>query len=211
MKVLISTPLFPPEAHYPAKFSKSLAENISQYHEVSLLVFGDSPEQISSVNIVSISKKKNFLKKIFLFLQKSYKPISNSDIIILNQAGLFSFLTFILAKMKNKKIITKIKEDEVEERKKQFQMSSNNPKIKLINLVQKIVLKNSDTIIFDNENLKNNLSKKYFLPENKIYVLKHPKNKEVFPFENEEEEARKQKEEWLNYTQNFLNHLKKYE
>lgn len=111
----------------------------------------------------------------------------------------------------SKKIITKIKEDEVGERKRQFGKSENNFKLGLINRMQGHILKNSDSIFFDSEDLKKNLGKRYSLDESKSVVLKQPEKKDIFPFANEVEMRQVEEKEWEKYIDSFLTHLKKYE
>lgn len=206
MKILISTPLFPPETHYPAFFSKELANQLSRTHDVIVLAFVDYPEKIleagKEIPVLNVSKNQNLFLRLFKFFILLLRNVKNHDIIIVKQAGISSFLTIIVAKIFRKKTIAKIKEDEVEERIRQFNFSKKSWKIWEINFIQKKVLQYSDIIVFDNFNLKEKLAIKYNLNQYNLKVVQHPEKKYISPFlKNEKmvENLETEKREWVGY------------
>lgn len=209
MKILITTPLFPPELHHPAHFSKNLATHLSRHHTVDLLVYSDNPESLLVGKVINIPKKKNLFLKIPIFIKKSYDVLKNADVVILNQAGFFSLLAFLLAKLLSKKIIVKMKEDESGEKKKQFGKNYTQLKLRLIDAMQKFILKRANTIFFDHEDLKYELSERYSLSPGNLVVLKQPEHVEILPFEDSQLASQQQLETWNNYISSFVKDLEK--
>jgi hypothetical protein len=210
MKVLISTPLFPPEKHYPAYFAKSFAENLKKNIPVSMLIYGEHPEEVLGVDLKTIKKNNHFLKKFYNILS-TFNFIKKHEVIVLTQAGFFSFSVFLLAKILRKKVFLKIKEDESEERKRQFKLTENSLKLKLIGFMQKTILQNSDFIFFDSQSLKETFENRYHIHFKEYEILKHPEKVTHHPFSDWESTTDKEKEIWLSYVEVFLKKLKSLE
>ncbi len=56
MKILIATPLYPPEIAPVARYVKELARRLSEQHEITILAYGHMPEKIEGVSIIAIDK-----------------------------------------------------------------------------------------------------------------------------------------------------------
>ncbi len=203
MKILISTPLYPPETARVSIFAKQLAMNLQmiyvEKHLITLLAYSDFPENINNVKIISVSKKQNLLKRIILFTKILLREVKNNGIILLNQAGISSLLTLLVAKLFNKKTISFIMENEVEERSVQFNMNKKSLKVWQINFIQYLVSKWSSVVIFDNLKLKDTFKKKYNLNENNLIVQKFPIKNFFSPFSNVESKEKEKLEvikEW---------------
>lgn len=56
MRVLIATPLFPPDIADPAPYIKELAARLSDQHTVSILCYGTIPEDIPGVTFSVVKK-----------------------------------------------------------------------------------------------------------------------------------------------------------
>ena len=57
MKIVLATPLYPPESGGPAMYIKELARRLSGRNRVSIVAYANWPEQIEGVAIVSVSKR----------------------------------------------------------------------------------------------------------------------------------------------------------
>lgn len=56
MKILIVTPLFPPDTATSAQYTKELTVRLSAEHEVTTLLYGHLPEQAGTATLVSVDK-----------------------------------------------------------------------------------------------------------------------------------------------------------
>ncbi len=56
MRILIATPLYPPDIAEPAPYVKELATRMKDTHDVSILAYNHIPEHIKDVRIIAIPK-----------------------------------------------------------------------------------------------------------------------------------------------------------
>jgi len=207
MRVLISTPLFPPEINYPANFAKSFAQNLqTNNHDVTVLAFVNYPESIEGVKIVSVNKNQNIFKRLFIFTNKLFKEVKYHDVVVLKQAGISSLLTALVAKVFGKKIVLKLKEDEARERVEKQHVAKSSFLISRVKFLQSLVFKLADIIVFDSETLKENILSQYKINSSKIKILKHPEQRLYLPYENNSKQA--EIEEWKTYIGEFENIVK---
>ncbi len=83
MKILILSPLFPPDIGAPASYVKTLVSQLTE-HDVTLLLYGYLPESASQTKIITIDKRRS----IFFLLTSSFftllKASRKTDLIIIN-------------------------------------------------------------------------------------------------------------------------------
>ena len=58
MKIVLATPLYPPDTALPALYIKELARRLSTTHEVSIVAYTHLPEQIPAVRVTAVSKRQ---------------------------------------------------------------------------------------------------------------------------------------------------------
>jgi len=83
MKLLILTPLFPPDIGAPASYVKTLLSQLTE-HEVTLLLYGYLPEAAGKTNMIVLDKRQPralLLIKSFFTLLKVGRKV---DLIIIN-------------------------------------------------------------------------------------------------------------------------------
>lgn len=56
MRILLLTPLYPPDVAEPAPYIKELSRRLAREHEVTVLAYGRLPEQVAGVRMVMINK-----------------------------------------------------------------------------------------------------------------------------------------------------------
>lgn len=211
-KILISTPLFPPEIAYPASFSKKLGSHLSKYgHDIVIATFSDSPEKIENVKVLHVRKSLNLIYRMIKFYFLLFMEIPKTDLIILKQAGFSSFLTLLVSKVFRKKMILILKEDEVEVRMHNLKIDKNSFTVWRVKKLQKFIFKHVDFILFENDLLKEKIIKEYYLHKKDIATLAHPKDIDIFPFGGVKENLIEiSKNQWENYIENLLKIIKNY-
>ena len=195
MKILISTPLFPPEIAYPAKFSKKFARHlVSCGYDVVVATFSDFPEKIENVEIIHVKKSNHLILRLLKFYFLMMQKIKNQDLVILKQAGFSSFITLLVCRLYKVKTILKLKEDEAQIRA-----------LWRVKKLQQFIFKNVDFILFENEIIKEKIVSNYNLKNVHIGVLAHPNENEIFV---QDEEAGKKLDQniqdWEKYTNEFI-------
>ena len=69
MKILIVTPLYPPDIAGHSAYVKELALRLREAHTVTILAYNHIPEKIEGVNIITIQKHLPTLVRLFLCTQ----------------------------------------------------------------------------------------------------------------------------------------------
>ncbi len=57
MKIVIATPLYPPEIATSARYIKELATRMAKEHELTIVTYAHLPEKIAGVNILTVNKR----------------------------------------------------------------------------------------------------------------------------------------------------------
>lgn len=82
MKILICTPLYPPDIEPCAMYTQELARRLAETHEVTVLTYGFLPESTEHVHIVSVPKEYALPIRLVRFTQKLFVLARASDAII---------------------------------------------------------------------------------------------------------------------------------
>lgn len=81
MKILITTPIWPPEIGGPATYIKELISRLPDYYRPSILAFADQPEELPNIPFASISKKGPLPIRQFCFFKKMLDLGKKADVI----------------------------------------------------------------------------------------------------------------------------------
>lgn len=82
MKILLTTPLFPPDTGGAAPYMKELAKRlVEQKHEVTVLTYGCLPEEVPGVSFICVNKKYPLLVRLLLFTLTLLRAASKNDLI----------------------------------------------------------------------------------------------------------------------------------
>jgi len=90
MKILILSPLFPPDTAPSAIYVKELATRLSS-HEVSILLYGHLPEKIPGVRLFCIDKRKSILGRAVSFIKKLNGSVRENEIVIIQNGPSVEF------------------------------------------------------------------------------------------------------------------------
>jgi hypothetical protein len=86
MRILILSPLFPPDPGDQAVYVKELAEHLSE-KDTSLLIYGYLPEKLEgTVAITAVDKRRPLLWRLTTYTILLYKKAKEVDLIIINNA-----------------------------------------------------------------------------------------------------------------------------
>jgi len=81
MRVLISTPLYPPDIEPQARYVKELAIRLSDTHEVTLLTYGRIPERIPRVTIHAVPKHIPLVVRLIVYTRALWSMQKSADAI----------------------------------------------------------------------------------------------------------------------------------
>ncbi|MEK7154353.1 MAG: glycosyltransferase family 4 protein [Patescibacteria group bacterium] len=182
MKILIATPIFPPEIGGPATYTKEIAERLKGQHQITVIAFAENPVTIKDVDLVTVNKGLPLPLRQVLFFKKIITLGKKADLIYVQNAMAAGVPSVMAAKLLHKPVILKFVGDGAWEKafgkgetKKFLDDFLKNPdagfKSKLRIWIQKKVLSNADRVIVPSEYLKNVLLTYYHLRENKVITI----------------------------------------
>ena len=113
MKILLVTPLYPPDIAQPAPYTKELASRLTSgattsHGIVTIATYGSHPEKIPGVTILTTSKHRPLLVRIFLFTILLIRPILAADAIIFENGASVELPILLLSFFIHKRYIFQI-------------------------------------------------------------------------------------------------------
>jgi len=111
MRIVIASPLYPPDVAPSATYSKEVAAHLSKSHEVTVLTYGHLPEEIKGVTTVSINKRQPLLFRLFEFIQKVALYSKNTDILYVQNGSSVELPVFIGTVLSRANIIFHISDE----------------------------------------------------------------------------------------------------
>ncbi len=81
MRIVIATPLYPPDIAPQASYVKELAKRLSNEHAVTVVAYGSYPEEVPGVRIVSVSKRQPKPLRILAFTWAIFRATRGADIL----------------------------------------------------------------------------------------------------------------------------------
>lgn len=81
MKIVIATPLFPPDTGTLATYVKELAGRLAQTHAITVALYGRLPEQVERVRFVCADKRRPLPIRIVHFFFMLRRAVRDTDIL----------------------------------------------------------------------------------------------------------------------------------
>lgn len=182
MRILITTPIWPPEIGGPATYTKELVQRLKSRCQITILAFADEPEIMDGVRLISISKKAPLLIRQIRYLKAAMALGKKADLIYAQNAMAAGIPSVIAAKLLNKPIVLKFVGDSAWESafrngqtKKLLEDFLRKPDAGLKNrfrmLIQKLALRYASQIIVPSDYLGKIISSYYNIPTSKIKTI----------------------------------------
>ena len=81
MKIVLATPLYPPDIGEAAAYSKEAARRLSEKHDVTVVAYGRLPENVPEVRVISVSKQRPVLVRLFEYTVALIREARDADVI----------------------------------------------------------------------------------------------------------------------------------
>ena len=82
MKIVLATPLYPPDVAEPAPYIKELAKHLADgMHEVTVVAYSYLPEKIPGVHIVVVNKRKPLLLRLMQYTWLLWRAARTADVV----------------------------------------------------------------------------------------------------------------------------------
>ena len=111
MKLLIVTPLYPPDIAPLALYVKELAQRLKETHTVTILAYNHIPEFIPGVTIVTIEKNKVLPIRLFHFIITLLKLRRDVDAVYLQNGPSVELPGIITSFLSKKRLIVGINDE----------------------------------------------------------------------------------------------------
>jgi glycosyltransferase involved in cell wall biosynthesis len=157
MKVVIATPIYPPEIGGPATYTKELCERLHDRHELTVVAYTDVHEAFEGTRLVAISKRRPLPIRLVRFFFAMLKASKDADIVYVQNAMAAGLPVSLACLITGKPYVLKFVGDEAWERASQQRLTSKlleefleHPeaplKIRLMMSVQGFVLRRASRV-----------------------------------------------------------------
>ncbi|MBI4099511.1 glycosyltransferase family 4 protein [Candidatus Microgenomates bacterium] len=167
MKILITTPIFPPEIRGPAIYTYQLCQQLkAKNQECVIVTFTQDPQPIPAVTVVSLSQGGNSFTRQWRLFREILILGKNSEIIYAQGADVVGLASVLAGKLLSKKVIIKFVGDLSDELKRDFGHDNY-----LVRLATWVSLRLADKIIYPAKHLQKSMNKRYSIPADKTVVI----------------------------------------
>lgn len=81
MRIVLASPLYPPEIAEPAPYVKELAKRLSKLHSVTVVTYATVPEEVEGVQIIATSKYAPLVVRLVRYFIALIRTIKRADIL----------------------------------------------------------------------------------------------------------------------------------
>ena len=198
MKILLATPLYPPEIGGPATYIKELCERWRDQHDLTVVAFASTAEPIPGIKLITVSKKRALPLRLAKFTWELWKAAKGQEIIYAQNAVAAGLPAAIVGKLRNIPVIIKFVGDEAWERATQAKLTTKQleeflehpdpttPYMRLLTKVQGWVLRHVSLATTPSQYLRDAIVRAYHIPPERGVVNYNATEKaEILPFEGE--------------------------
>lgn len=82
MRIVIASPLYPPEIAAAAAYAKELARRLAKNHAVTVVAYTHLPEEVPGVTVMSIEKRQPRLKRLLAFRRMFSAAAKDADAVL---------------------------------------------------------------------------------------------------------------------------------
>jgi Glycosyl transferase 4-like domain len=81
MKIVLATPLYPPEIAEPAPYVKELAKRLTKLHEVTVVAYARLPEAVPGLRIIAVDKRRLLLVRLLAYFFALLRAARRADLV----------------------------------------------------------------------------------------------------------------------------------
>ncbi len=194
MKIVLATPLYPPELASPAGYVKDISLLLATRHEVTVVAYGTMGEKVPGVTLVGVNKKNRLLVRLFYYTVALYRATHKADIIYTQNGIAASLPAIIVGRLRKIPVVLRFVEDEAWRRAtkqhltdQSFEKFLKTPKpnfrIRLMVTLQGFIFRNAKHVIVGSWAHREILVRRYYIRGERITTIYNPApKKEILPF-----------------------------
>jgi glycosyltransferase involved in cell wall biosynthesis len=194
MKIVLATPIYPPEVGGPATYTKELAKHLAGTHELVVVTYTDSKEVFPGTTLIAVSKRSRLPVRLVKYFFAIWKASKNADIIYVQNAMAAGLPVALVSSLRGIPFVLKFVGDEAWERATQHKLTDKrleeflahpegSLKIKLMMMVQGFVLRQAKVVTTPSAYLLEELKKTYGVRNERAVVnYNAAEETEILPF-----------------------------
>jgi len=194
MKIVLATPLYPPEIGGPATYVKELAELLSHNHQVTIVAFASTSEKVEGVALYTVSKRRILPIRLLKFFFVLWREAKKADVVYAQNAVAAGLPAIFVGMLTQTPVVLKFVGDEAWERATQLRQTTHtledflarnegSLKIHIIKNIQRLVLRHVQAITVPSAYLREVIIRAYRLNPAKVVVNYNAAQKpETVPF-----------------------------
>jgi glycosyltransferase involved in cell wall biosynthesis len=189
MKIIIATPLYPPEIEELSLYSQDLSKQLKNEYQLSVLAYANQVELDSDIDIVVVNKNQPLFIRLFKYTWQLFKMSKQVDLIYVQNAVAAGLPAIIVKYLRRIPVVVNFAEDESWKRSINLRLSErsieefladrdSSARNKWIMRVQTLVLRKADRVIVSSKLLAELVAGSYKLDRSKITHNYNPENRE---------------------------------
>lgn len=195
MKIVIATPIYPPEIGGPATYTKELCSHLASTHDITVIAYTNSADAFPNTRLVPVGKGRPLPIRLAVFFKKLLRISKGADVIYVQNAMAAGLPVALVSLITGIPFVLKFVGDEAWERATQRRRTSKrleefmeNPdggiKIRLMMLVQGFVLRRASIVTTPSLYLSEALIRTYGVKRERTVVnYNAAENPEIIPFQ----------------------------
>jgi glycosyltransferase involved in cell wall biosynthesis len=195
MKIVLATPIYPPEIGGPATYTKELSERFHSKHDLTIVAYTDSREIFPGTRLEAISKRRPLPVRLFKYFLTLWRVSGDADVIYVQNAMASGLPTALVSMVRRKPFVLKFVGDEAWERATQNKKTTmrleefldapdGGFKIKLMMFIQGWVLRRASMVTTPSEYLGKAIQQAYKIKEGRVITnYNAAEETEITPFE----------------------------
>ncbi len=119
MKIILATPVYPPEIGGPATYTKELALRLRDTHEIVIVAYASTSERIKGTTLFIASKRRPLPLRLLKYTSDLYQASRGADVIYVQNAMAAGFPAILVGMVRQIPVVLKFVGDEAWERASQ--------------------------------------------------------------------------------------------
>jgi len=119
VKIILATPVYPPEIGGPATYTKELAKRLRDKHKIVIVAYASTSELIEGTTLFVASKRRSLPIRLLKYFSLLYKASRGADVIYVQNAMAAGFPAVIVSILRGIPLVLKFVGDEAWERASQ--------------------------------------------------------------------------------------------
>lgn len=195
MKIIIATPIYPPEIGGPATYTKELCGRLASTYDITVITYTNSADAFPNTRLIPVGKGRPLPIRLAVFFKKLLRVSKGAQIIYVQNAMAAGLPVVLVSLLTGIPFILKFVGDEAWERATQRRRTSKrleefmeNPdggiKIRLMMLIQGFVLRRASIVTTPSAYLSEALIRTYRVKRERTVVnYNAAENSEIIPFQ----------------------------